>query len=335
MPHPLYLLEQGSRLSREGRRLVVSKEGAALAQVATVQVSQVLVFGNIQLTTPALHLLLAEAIDVILLTQAGNFLGRIVGAESGKGALRVAQITASRRADAALHLAQQIVHAKIHNARIFLMRYARRKASTALDAAVEAMTPLLERTHRTMTLNSLMGVEGQATAIYFGVWKELLHAPWRFTRRIRRPPTDPVNVLLSFGYTILSQNMLSAIYTAGLDPYVGFLHQLDYNRPSLAQDLIEEFRAIIVDSVALRCLNNQIVTPDDFVPGDEEYPLIFTDDGKRKFIRELEARLTHSFRDPISGQATDYRRVMLQQVYRLAHAVQQEGLPTYPAFLVR
>lgn len=335
MPHPLYLVEQGSRLSKEGRRLVVSKDGETLAQVATVQVSQVLVFGNIQCTMPALHLLLAEGIDVILLSQSGAYLGRVVGAESGKGTLRVAQITTSRNLSDTLRIARRIVYGKIYNMRVLLMRYARRLERPVLREAADALQPLLSRCERTMTINSLLGVEGQATAIYFGVWKEMLQPPWTFERRVRRPPTDPVNVLLSFGYTILAQNMLSAIYAVGLDPYVGFLHQVDYNRASLAQDLIEEFRPLVVDSVVMRCFNNDLIRQEHFTHGDEETPLLLDDTGKRLFIRELEARLTQEFKHPESGETVNYRKAMLQQVQRLARALLNEGDPDYQPFLVR
>lgn len=338
MRSPLYLVEQGSRLAREGRRLVVSKEGEVLARVPLIQVSQVIVFGNSQITMPALHLLLAEEVEVVLLSQTGQFLGRLVGPESGQGSRRVAQVLRSRDHAFALATAQAIVAGKLHNLRVFLLRYARRMDAPAVRAAAESVDALLERVPRTTALSSLMGVEGQATALYFGVWKNLLKAPWRFEKRVRRPPTDPVNVLLSLGYTILAQNVQGAVLAAGLDPYVGFLHQLSYNRPSLALDLMEEFRPLIVDSVALRCLNNGILTPGHFAPGEEEQPIILTPDGLRLFIRELEARFTQSFKHPESGEQITYRRLFLVQSYALAATLTVEtaaAAPVYRPFRVR
>jgi CRISPR-associated protein Cas1 len=343
MRSPLYLVEQGSRLSREGRRLVVAKDGQVLAQAPVLQISQVIVFGNSQITTPALRLLLDEGVEVVLLSQTGRFYGRLVGAESGHGALRVAQVLRSRDPAFALATAQAMVHGKLHNLRVFLLRYARRLAAPEVRSAAESMEALLARVPRTTTIPSLMGVEGQATALYFGVWKSLLKVPWRFARRVRRPPTDPVNVLLSLGYTILTQNLLGAVLTAGLDPYVGFLHQLSYNRPSLALDLVEEFRPLIVDSVALRCLNNGIVTEQHFAPGEEEQPIVLTPEGMRLYIRELETRLTQAFKHPESGEQVTYRRLFLLQAYRLAatlrlepsSAPHTEPQPIYRPFTVR
>ena len=336
MRHPLYLLEQGSKLSRESRRLVVTKDGETLAQVPVLQVSQVVVFGNIQITTPALRLVLDEGVEVVLLSEEGRFYGRLVGESSGNGSLRVAQVVRSREPRFALTTAQRMVHGKVHNMRVFLLRYARRLESEAIATAAEGMGAMLSRVERTMNHNSLMGVEGQATAIYFGVWKNLLKPPWEFDKRIRRPPADPVNVLLSFGYTVLTQNVLGAVLTAGLDPYVGFLHQLSYNRPSLALDLVEEFRPLIVDSVVLRCLNNGILTQDHFTPGEEERPLVLAPEGIRLFIRELEARMTQMFKHPVSGEQVNYRRVLLLQAYALARCLDLTASNRlYQPFLVR
>jgi CRISPR-associated protein Cas1 len=336
MRSPLYLVEQGSKLSREGRRLIVSKDEVTLAQVSTIQVSQVIVFGNIQITTPALRLLLEERIEVVLLSEHGQFYGRVVGPENGNGSLRVAQVLCSRDQAFALRTAQQMVYGKVHNSKVFLLRYARRLESEPLRQLADRLSELLQRVSRTENHNSLMGVEGIASAIYFGAWKELLHPPWSLDKRQRRPPPDPVNVLLSFGYTVLTQNVLGAVLTAGLDPHVGFLHQLNYNRPSLALDLVEEFRPVIVDSVVLRCLNNGILLPGHFLPGEGELPVILDDNGKRLFIRELETRLTQEFKHPETGETVTYRRLLLLQAYRLAGTLDLQGQGgVYQPLLVR
>jgi CRISPR-associated protein Cas1 len=253
--------------------------------------------------------------------------------------LRVAQVVRSREPAFALATAQQMVRGKVHNMKVFLQRYARRLEAAAVRSAAESIDGLLQRVAQTTAISSLMGVEGQATAIYFGVWKELLKTPWRFAARVRRPPTDPVNVLLSFGYTILMQNVLGAVLTAGLDPYVGFLHQLSYNRPSLALDLMEKFRPLIADSVALRCLNNGILTEAHFAPGEEGEPMVLTPEGVKLFVRELETRLTQPFQHPESGEQVSYRRLFLLQAYRLAQTLALGGAGTadrvYRPFLVR
>lgn len=336
MRAPLYLVEQGSKLAREGRRVVVVKDGETLAQIAVLQISQVIVYGNIQITTPALRLLLDEGVEVVLLSETGRFYGRVVGAPGGAGARRVAQALRSRDAAFTLALAQRLVAGKLHNMKVFLQRYARRMDAPEVAVAAEALNKWQARCGRTTTLPSLLGAEGQGAALYFGVWKSLLKPPFTFAKRIRRPPTDPVNVLLSFGYTLLAQNVLGAVLAAGLDPYIGFLHQLEYNRPALALDLMEEFRPLVVDSVTLRCLNNGIVTPDDFVAGDEERPLILGQEGIKRFVRELESRLTQPFKHPVSGEQVTYRRLFLLQAYAIARSLEDEsGATLYRPFAAR
>lgn len=337
MRSPLYVIEQGAKLNREGRRIVVSKDGETLVQAAVLQVSQVVLFGNIQITTPALRLLLDEGVEVVLLSESGRFYGRLVGASGGHGALRVNQVLCSQDINFSLRTAQQMVYGKLHNIKVFLQRYARRLASETIHLAAIGVDQQLQRTARTTAHNSLMGVEGQGAAIYFGVWKALLQPPWRFDGRVRRPPTDPVNVLLSFGYTVLQQNILGAVQTAGLDPHVGFLHRLEYNRPSLALDLMEEFRPLIVDSVVLRCLNNAIIKEEHFRPGEEdERPIVLMPEGVRLFVRELETRLTQSFKHPESGEQVTYRRLFLLQAYALARSLDPTGAAApYRPFLAK
>ncbi|MCC9078462.1 CRISPR-associated endonuclease Cas1 [Litorilinea aerophila] len=326
MRAPLYLLEQGSKLSCQSRLLVVTKQGQTLARLPLIQVSQVLVFGNVEITTPALKRLLDEGIEVVLLSQRGRFYGRLVGATGGNGGLRVAQILRSQDSTFALHLARHFVRAKLHNCRVLLQRYARRQGEPQVQAAVEGLERALDQVEHCRTINSLSGVEGRGTAVYFGAWKSLLKPPWHFHRRLRRPPPDPVNVLLSFGYTLLSQNILGAVLAVGLDPYVGFLHQLQYNRPSLALDLMEEFRPVVVDSVVLRCLNNGILQPEHFQPGEaHQRPVVLVDEGVKRFVREMEQRLEQEIQHPQTGERVTYRRLFLQQVYSLARALQAEG----------
>lgn len=336
MKHPLYLIEQGCRLSREGQRLVVTKDDKVITQASTLQISQVILFGNIQITTPAVQLLLAEGIEVVYLTQQGRFYGRLVGEPSGHAALRIAQVLASQDPAFALATARQCVRGKLHNMRVFLQRYARRREEPSLQQGVDKILALQQRLDEAPDHQTLMGLEGQATAIYFSLWPHLLKEPWSFDKRIRRPPTDPVNALISFAYTLLTQNMWGAVLTAGLDPYIGFLHQLAYNRPSLVLDLVEEFRPIVADSVALRCLNNAILTPDHFETGGNQRPVLLSAEGVRLFIREFETRLTQKFKHPASGEQVHYRRLFLLQAYALARTLAvRDPQQLYQPILVR
>ena len=332
----LYLTTQGSKLRLRQRRFVVEQDlepppdvaREEILSVPAVHVDQVLVFGNISLTTPAIGHLLDHGIEVTFLTQDGRYRGRLVGAEGGNGQLRLQQYQRVLDGEWALETARAIVQAKMHNSRTLLRRYARRlgDASGELTAAADELTALIESAGRCRTLNSLSGVEGRGAAVYFAVFRHLITAAgWTFDGRNRRPPRDPVNALLSFGYTVLTHNMESAVRAVGLDPYLGFLHQPAYNRPSLALDLVEEFRCIVVDSVVLRCLNNGLILPTMFRRDESPtapYPVLLDDEGRARFIRELEARLELMFRHPDSAERVSYRRCFELQARRMAACVQ-------------
>jgi CRISPR-associated protein Cas1 len=335
---PFYVTTQGAKLRLRKRRLVVegTKSGQAetIASVPLVHVDQVILFGNVGLTTPLMTTLMRRGIPVVFLTVGGRYKGRLIGAETGFGQLRLNQYNKAQDKPAALELARAIVYGKLRNQRALLLRYGRRKSEAALTQAAAQVGALADKTRRCQTLNSLSGCEGKAGAIYFGVFKRLLKHQWPFEKRVRRPPTDPVNVLLSFGYTLLLHNVRGAVHTVGLDPYVGFLHQIVYNRPSLALDMMEEFRPLVVDSVVMRCLNNEIVRAGHFHPGDEsDRPIVLDDEGCARFIREFEARLNSQFQHPDSDERVSYRRCIELQVRRLARCLR--GLQTYQPFIVR
>jgi CRISPR-associated protein Cas1 len=332
---PLYIVEQGSKLSVEQRRLIVEKSGKVIVKVPLAHTNAVIIFGNATITSPAMKRLMGAGIDVIFLTQSGSYEGRLVGPLTKFGLLRQSQYDRMRDMPFKLTVAQMIIRAKCLNMRTLLMRYNRDLRRTDIAASVERLGGLAERALRTTRLNALLGVEGSASAAYFSVFRQLFKRDWTFDKRLRRPPPDPVNVLLSFGYTLLTRDLEANVSLVGLDPYLGVLHVAEYGRPSLALDLVEEFRAIVVDSVVLRCLNNDLVTPADFSPGSTpERPVILSDSGKRRFIQTFEERLETSIEHPVTHEQMTYRRAFEIQTRLLARCF-RTGQPDYKPFLVR
>ena len=167
-----------------------------------------------------------------------------------------------------------------------------------------------------------------------GVFKRLFKDDWPFEKRVRRPPTDGLNVLLSFGYTLLAHAIESAVHTVGLDPYLGLMHATEYGRPSLALDLMEEFRHIVVDSIVLRVCNERLITSQQFTEQDDpQRPILLDDAGRRRFMQEWEARMALGFTHPLTKEKTTYRRCFDLQVREMARAIQRGEV--YRPFVVR
>ncbi len=317
----LYVVEQGATLRKDGERLVVTKEGETLASVPAVKVEQVVVFGNVQITTQTIVHLLLNGIDAVFLATTGRYYGRLLSSTSHFAELRQRQMRLVDDAARALPIAQQFVVAKLANQRALLEGFATERTRPEVAAAIASLSEMIERAPRTQQISSLMGVEGRGSATYFSGFKALLRQDLGFTARARRPPRDPVNALLSFGYTLLAYAIQSVVETVGLDPYLGFLHAPAYSRPSLVLDLMEEFRPAIVDTITLRLINAGELTERDFEvhTEDSERPVLLNDAGRRRFLAAFEEQLRP--RDVGDGPGRGFRRVFeaqARQIVRLA-----------------
>lgn len=291
------------------------------------QISEVVLFGNIGLTTPAIDALLARGCEVLFLTADGQYRGRLQGEMTPHVPIRRAQYDCLGRPDFVLEMARGIVTAKLTHQRALLLRHNRDTASPEIVAAVEQLARAIQTVPRKTGLDSLRGLEGSATAAYFSGFRRLFGPEWNFTDRNRRPPVDPVNVLLSFGYTLLARAASSAVQAAGLDPYAGFLHEVAYNRPALGLDLMEEFRPVVDGVVLWACRGGQL-TPADFTPGPPDRPVVLGEEGQRRFIQAYEQRMEARFTHPIRGEKLAMRLCLLEQARQLAARL-KNGLPGY------
>jgi CRISPR-associated protein Cas1 len=330
----VYLVEQGTTLRKEGETLVVVREGETLARVPLLRVEQVVVFGNVQLTTPVLGTLLRRGIDTVFLSVEGRYYGRLLARESRFGELRLRQMEAAREHSRRLALARRFAWGKVANERTMLLRYARDRKVESLDGAVRGMAESLERLERAEHLGGVIAAEGYGTALYFRAFREMLRQELGFTTRARRPPPDPVNALLSFGYTLLLHSVQAAVQTVGLDPYIGFLHALVYSRPALPLDLMEEFRPVIVDSIVLRLVNTRRLREEHFSRLVEGPGVYLTEEGKRRFLEQYEERLNTKILYPRTGEQVTYRRCLELQARQLARVLLSRE-QDYRAFVVK
>ncbi len=325
----VYLTTQGAQAHLDNGRMVVTQREQILARLPLTQISLLVVFGNIGLTTPLMGALLDKGTEIIFLTQRGRFRGRLHGHDTPHVALRRQQYTALDDAHWILQMVRGLVTAKIQHQRGLLQRYRRRKAETPpeVDTAILRLQRALQSAGRKRSANALRGVEGTASRAYFSGLKALFRPACRFQGRVRRPPRDPVNVLLSLGYTILLQKAQSAVQAVGLDPYAGFLHTASYGRPSLALDLMEEFRPV-VDGMVLKVCNQGLISPDDFEPGPAERPLILRDESLRRFLTNLENRFAQRFLHPERQVQLTLNQCLIEQAYQIARRL-RENRPGY------
>ena len=320
--HPLattvYVTEEGSLLRSRGSRLRVERGDELLFSIDFRRVRQVVLLGRIGMTTPFLYQVLARGIDVVMIGGEGRYVGRLQPASAANPFVRRAQFTALSDRQRSHDLRRRIVRGKITNLRAGLLRAARR-GEHGLDQAVERLERIRTQCVEAESLEALLGFEGAASREYFLALGRLLGAEWAFLGRRRRPPPDPVNALLSFGYTLLLNDAIAALETAGLDPYSGFLHQARVGRPSLALDLIEEFRPVIVDSVVLRALRSGALRATDFIT-DPGPPVSCRCDraGLKAFIAMYERRMLTLFTHPSSGRRVTYRVGLFLQARALA-----------------
>ncbi|MFQ5869759.1 MAG: type I-D CRISPR-associated endonuclease Cas1d [Candidatus Zixiibacteriota bacterium] len=330
----LYVSKEGAVVRVTGERVQVTLQRERLLDVPMIKVEQVVMLGRVSITSPALRTLMEHSIEVVYLSTYGKYLGRFQPALSKNLILRKAQFRASEDSARTTELAREFVRGKLLNMRTLLQRTAREDSVRELEKAIDQIKALLKKLPQVDSVDEIRGLEGAGTAAYFGVFNQRIKAEgWSFKRRIRRPPTDPVNALLSFGYVLLTNDMMSACQVVGFDPYVGYLHADRYGKPALALDLMEEFRPVIVDSLVLTLINKRMMGPEDFEvhPGEVHR---MKDRAKRTFLQAYEERKRMEIKHPVFGYKADYRRCFELQARILAKALRGE-VPRYVPFLIK
>jgi len=334
---PMYVQAHGARIGRKGETLIVSDREETLQTARLIDVSQLVLMGNVALSTPALHELMRREIPVSFHSYGGWFLGHTVGTGHKNVEMRTEQYRMSFDERRCLHLARRIVETKIRNSRTLLRRNWRE------DERPEEILDLLKddawRAGRAEDIASLLGIEGAAAARYFLSFSGMLQREgderalaFDFETRNRRPPTDPVNALLSYAYSLLARAWTVAVTAVGLDAYRGFYHQPRYGRPALALDLMESFRPLVADSTVVQAINNGEVRPSDFVNAAGSVNL--TQEGRKRFIGTFERRLAQEVTHPLFGYRLSYRRLLEVQARLLARHLLGD-IPDYPDFRTR
>jgi CRISPR-associated protein Cas1 len=321
----------GCTVGQRGGEYVVSEKGTDLQKFPRHQVRAIYLYGAVQLTAQAAQSCLEDGVDVAYFSPAGRFLGLLRGLPASGVDARLGQYRMFGEPGLRVKIAREVIRAKIHNQRVLLMRN-----GEAPEVTLRQLADLRELTGSAVSLDSLRGIEGTAAALYFEHFATMLSekagVAFTFTERNRRPPRDPLNALLSLGYSILAKELAGVCHAVGLDPFLGFYHQPRYGRPALALDLMEEFRPLIADSVAISLLNRGELTGNHF--SRSASGCFLREEGRKIFweawFRRLDTEVTH----PQFGYAMSYRRMLEVQARQLWRYVRGEA-ERYFAFTTR
>lgn len=332
---PVYLNTQGLRVGKSGDVLQVKEKDALRQEVRLNEVCQVNLMGNIQISTQAIQGLCSAEVPVCYFSQGGWFYGITSGLTTKNVFLRQSQFRLATEEWFALRLARKLVTGKIRNQRVMLMRNHEEPPKLVL----EEMREMAERAEEAISLEELLGIEGNGARLYFGAFAGMVkqesigtELAFDFTARNRRPPRDPVNALLSLAYSLLSKDLTVACAAVGFDPMMGFYHQPRFGRPALALDLMEPFRPLIAESAVLSAINTRMVTPKDFVRAGRAVAL--TPGGRRGFFQAYEARMDTLVTHPVFEYQVSYRRLLEVQARLLAKVLEGE-LDEYAVFVTR
>jgi len=335
----LYITSDDAYLSKERETFVVEVNNKKVFQAPIHSIENIVCFGFKPLT-PALMAFCAENnVGISFLSENGKFLARVYGPQQGNVLLRKAQYAAADSESESLKIARPIIAAKVANYRNLLLRHQRNHPEVSMDGVASAEATLGDRLaeiQRAETLDGLRGFEGECASVYFGVLSSLItvqQEDFAFTKRTKRPPLDPANALLSFLYAILANDVRSAVETVGLDPQVGFLHQLRSGRPSLALDIMEEFRAYLGDRIMLNLINLKQVAKKDFEVR-ESGEVRMSDEARKTVITAYQKRKQEETTHPFLGEKMTVGLLPHIQAQLMARYLRGD-MPEYPPFYTK
>jgi CRISPR-associated protein Cas1 len=328
----IYLIEQGTAIYKDHQRFIINVSEKPKIEIPVREVEQILVFGNIQLSTPVINVCFQEKIAVLFLSQSGQYNSHLSSVESKNLENELVQIKRYDDEYFQFSISKNIVLGKLMNSKQLLMRFNRKRKLVEIEKAILGINLDIEALDSVDNLDSLRGYEGIAAARYFPAFGQLItDSNFNFSQRFRQPPTDPVNSLLSFGYTLLFNNVLSLIIAEGLSPYLANFHYGEKQKPYLAFDLMEEFRSVIVDSLVLNILNHSLLKPKDFENVPSTGGIYLSQSARRVFLKNFETRMNEEVSHPDLQSQVTYRHAIQLQVRRYKRSL-LSSVPYEPFF---
>ena len=312
----LYITTQGSNVQRRSGQIIIGKGKDILQNVPETHVKQMILVGNINLSTPTISFCLEKDIEVIYLSQGGKFKGRLVGNGRKCAEIRVRQYDLARDEIFRLRQIKAIVAGKIQNQIDIAIRQKETSSKEMLT-----LKKMLNKVATAANAESLLGIEGAASATYFAMFRRWIPLPFKFEKRSSNPPKNEVNALMSLSYTLIYNRLESLLNLAGLDAYQGFFHAPKDGHASLASDMTEEFRSVFCDALVLKLIRRKQLNLNHFEKADGK--ILLSKEGSKIFFGEFEAKMS-SQRQSETGVSVSFGEIMKRQVYHLAKVIKGE-----------
>ena len=333
----LYITTPEAFLSKDGLNVVVSVDKEERFRIPIMNIENIVTFGYMGASPGLMKLCTENNVSLSFMTPQGRFICRIQGPTRGNVLLRKRQYTLSEDKDMSLHLAKLFITGKLFNTRSILQRYIRDNGSDeAVEHVIKQLNWQKKRIIKAENIEMLRGEEGQAATTYFDVFDHLIlqqKEDFAFNGRNRRPPRDEVNAMLSFVYTLIANDVASALESVGLDPYIGFMHTLRPGRTSLALDMMEELRAYLGDRLVLSMINRKQITKKDFIRQSDD-SFVMTDDCRKEILSTWQKRKKETIEHPYLKENISIGLLPYAQALLLARFL-REDLDDYPVFLMR
>ncbi|BAZ07918.1 type I-D CRISPR-associated endonuclease Cas1d [Calothrix sp. NIES-3974] len=331
----LYVTQEDAFIAKVDERLNVKYDKKTILDVPLIKIDGLVVMGRVSISPMAISELINHKIPLTFLTANGKYIARLEPEMSKNVYLRNAQWKAAGESFQALHVVKGFVRGKLKNYRYALAKTQRSYSDVDLCENLTTLGNAIASLETAATIDSVRGYEGVGSAAYFACFNQLLrNENFCFTNRNRRPPVDPVNSLLSLGYSLLRHDIQGALNIVGFDPYLGYLHVERYGRPSLALDLMEEFRPLIVDAVVISAINRKIFKPSDFVTEPVSNAVSLTKEALHTFLRLYQEKKLTKFKHPVLGIQKTYQESFEIQARLLGKYLMGE-IDKYPPLVMK
>lgn len=332
----IYVYDQGSKIQYKDGRLQINTQDECTKSIPIESVDNVLLFGAVNITTNCISTLLKKGIHLTWLSKNGSFFGRLESTSNVNITKQRLQFRKSDDENFRLGISKQFIKGKTKNQRTILQRYARIAKDVDISFQIKEMEREIKKIDNAATINELMGLEGNLARIYYSGLSTILPDGFKFKKRTKRPPKDPFNSLLSFGYTLLHYEIFTSVVTRGLNPYAAFLHADREKHPALCSDLMEEWRPVLIDSLAVAMIKKRQISENDFSEDKKTGGIFLTKEGCQKFAVEFEKRLKQevSYVEKLPYRMS-FRRIIDRQILELTKAMENDSPKIYESILIR